>query len=161
MKTIVAIAAAGIAAVVLASPKLLASAEGRGVLIGEGDHRATFKVAARKSSHGQQTSTNGTVELRTGTTTNGRRIRGTVHMLNVIENVAHMSGPAVMVIWEGGVAHEFAGRFEASATSRRHPGETGDPDSMVLHFVREGGPNFSFGGRVHEGDITVGKSVNY
>lgn len=161
MKRILSLACVGVAAMALAGVKTTMFAEGRGVLISEGNHTARFTLTGQKTQHGEHVGVRGQVTLEMGTNTAGRKIRITVQHFNTVENRATMAGPAVMIVREGGTVHEFRGVGEAVAVSRKHPGETGDPDTVSVHFAREGGPNFAFAGRVHEGDVTVGKSVNY
>lgn len=127
----------------------------------ENGHHAEFSVEAAKIHHGNETRTAGSVLLAKGSRTESIRFNMHVNSLTVVENLAEMSGPAVLRVQTPNGVHEYQGHGSARVQSNRHPGEVGAHDVIAVRFTRDGGPNFEFAGRVTRGDITVGKSVDY
>jgi hypothetical protein len=162
IRPVFVIIATGVAALALASVKTTWSVVGQGGATNSAGVNAHFGVHAFKVHHQGLTRTEGRLVLETFTSkAPGPKVKMSVRELVVEENMGTMAGPAVLFVPHGTGHHEFHGHAHARAISNRHPGETGDPDVILVRFTRDGGPNFEYEGRVVHGDITVGKSVTY
>jgi hypothetical protein len=132
---------------------------------------ARFGVHANRTSHQGVLTVAGDFHLETsGTTpmdvrTPGKRL--TMHVtgydLGAVANMVHLSGPAVLRVPTTTGYQDYEGTASADLVSNRHPDETGDPDTLEVHFVpaTSGGPTLDFSGTVMSGDITIGKTDSY
>lgn len=77
-------------------------------------------------------------------------------------NAVEIGGPAVLRVVSTTGIQQYPGTATANLVSNRHPNETGDPDTIEVHFVPGNtGPNFDFAGAVMSGDILIRQTDSY
>lgn len=162
-RPIIAIAALAAASFAVASLMVISSAMGEGAVTDNMGRQAHFRLSMNRVDHRGESKMGGIAFL-DATNRERRGPQLTIHVteLAVTENTVNFAGPAILrVPKDDGTWAEFMGRGHGQATSRRHPGEDGDPDSLAMEFTRDGGPNFGFGGKVTMGDLSVAKTASY
>ncbi|MFI5384794.1 MAG: hypothetical protein ACHQ50_01630 [Fimbriimonadales bacterium] len=129
-------------------------------------HRAYFTFDATKVTHNDQSSVHGTFDFQVPGATASDSIR--VHLdpvlgMSVAENVATFGGYGILRVQHGSDLHYYHGRVYVIATSNRHPGEPGNPDTIQVHFIpaTSTDPTFDFLGSVTDGDIAVTTTLSY
>jgi hypothetical protein len=147
----------------LASLLVVWSTVGRGVVRNAEGRMAEFHVEASKRVHGHaEPRIGGTVVLSTGTHTHGVRLTIKVHGYQQDGNTSLVMGPAVLRRVTSTCVCEIPGRGRARFVSNRHPEEQGDMDSMEVAFESEHpDQNFSFGGHVVRGDVTISRTESH
>lgn len=163
LRPIIGFAALGLASLAAASIMTVWSAMGEGAVTDNMGRVARFRLGMNRAEHKGASRTGGTAFLDTSNRERrGPQLTIQVDEMGVTESAANFAGPAVLRVPKAdGTWAEFVGRGRGQAISRRHPGEDGEPDSLVMEFTREGGPDFGFGGRITMGDISVAKTTSY
>lgn len=152
-------------AIAAASLMVVWSTVGRGQVRNREGRVGFFHVDASRTAHRGTVHTRGFVILEfpsTNASTPGDRLKIEVVEYGQEANTSLVAGPAVFRHVTSSGVHEYHGRGKARFVSRKHHDEVGDPDSMeASFFIPEGNFQWSFGGHVTSGDVTIAKTESY
>jgi len=156
----------GIFAIASATVIVTSNAHGVGRAVNADGHNASFTFDATKVTHNTELSVRGTFTFTVpGATSTDSTVvyLSPVQHMDFATNTAGFGGDGILRIQHGTSLHYYHGSVRVYATSNRHPGEAGDPDTIAVFFVPavQTDPTFSFSGHVTDGDIAITTTNSY